>query len=215
MEIVSVIIGVLTVASLGLAVRNRYWGKPKTKKVSHQTTNPAESQVTQTSSIKSKKDTPLQSNDWRVRLEALNTFDNTQDKEALSQVVQLLNDEDDDVCQEAKHILMEHGELVTDDVIMMLQNGGQNARIATAEILAEWAKPTTIDALKNGLSDHSKWVRIPVLEALIAIGNKEAIEAIGIALKDEDITVKSLALDALRGINTYRTRQIMFEAGIR
>lgn len=135
---------------------------------------------------------------WTVRMEALESLQNSDDVEALSYLIKMLHDPVNDIRQAAINAIVRYGNQALGGLITVMDTGGLNAREACVKTLCDIGTPETVDLLITALQDESAWVRIHAVQGLSAVGGDRARQALEGARTDEHPDVVKAVLNALQ-----------------
>ncbi len=155
--------------------------------------------------------------DSRVRTKAIWSLRETRDKLAIRPLVACLQDSDAEVRWSAAHVLaVFNDEQTIQPLIRTLTDPELNVRGAAAMALGQLKSPHAVEALLGVLPD----VPEIALEALIAIGDKRAVEPLIALLRDEiakksnylRIRVRRKIIEALGDFGDARAVDVLIES---
>ncbi len=115
---------------------------------------------------------------WRARLAAVQALRDSRDESAISDLLEALSDEDNDVRVTARTALEAIGKAAIDGLLDVLREGRLEARVEAAQALGTIGDPAAVDGLSAALDDESEWVRVPAADSLRQIGTRDALSAI-------------------------------------
>lgn len=203
MELIGVLIGALTAISIFIAVKKRYWdSRPATK--AKRPDGPAPDVATLSGD-------PLKHSDWRVRLQAIETYASDAQNH-LSALSRALDDTDPDVRTAAKDALINLGAPAVPELCRVLQEGTLEGQRTAADALGAIGHDDGVSDLIAALHNDSLYVRTAAAQALGNIGHKAAVDGLIVALNDADNEVRQNAADALRKIGTNTAKKAIAKA---
>lgn len=151
----------------------------------------------------------LKAEDWRVRQEAVRAIGESGNEALIPDLMQMFNDSDSDVRQEAEKALVRYRQTVVMGLVEKLGDSSTNIREAAANTLGEIGANAAVPHLIEHLDDQSAWVRIAVARALEKINDKTAVAALIDHLDDSDSDVQTAVRDALRKIGTPQAKRAL------
>lgn len=121
-------------------------------------------------------------------------------EETINELIELLNDKDDFVVEDAMGQLELKGSDALDPLIDALSNRKKNIRMHSATLLGAIGDAKAIDPLIETLKDNNKLVRREASTALSRMG-EPAVEPLIATLDDEDWRVRGAAAWSLGNLN--------------
>jgi HEAT repeat protein len=124
-------------------------------------------------------------------------------EETINELIELLNDKDDFVVEDAMGQLELKGNEAVDQLIDALSNRKKNIRMHAATLLGAIGDAKAIDPLIATLKDNNKLVRREASTALSRMG-EPAVEPLIATLDDDDWRVRGAAAWSLGNLNDER-----------
>ena len=124
-------------------------------------------------------------------------------EETINELIELLNDKDDFVVEDAMGQLELKGQEALDPLIDALSSRKKNIRMHAATLLGAIGNPKAIEPLIATLKDNNKLVRREASTSLSRMG-EPAVEPLIEVLKDEDWKVRGAAAWSLGNLNDER-----------
>jgi HEAT repeat protein len=115
----------------------------------------------------------------------------------ISDLIQTLSNEDEDLCYEAIETLKSIGMPTVDPLIEAMDHEDFTVRLSIVEILGTMNNEKSFTAVMAALSDNDNYVRETAIEALSKTKNETAIEALIPLLSDDDAGIRESAKQSL------------------